>query len=159
MSTVEPYTGIMPEGWSGGEPVTKRYAGNFIHLYHVTRPCVGCGGVIGLDVTKNALLGTKKNAGLLMRRCPTCREAKRAGVGSRGGTSRPVVDVPGRPPVVEGAPMIVNELETLLAANRTMTEELHGLYLQNRELRERLAKYELAPAMELAAQENKLPWG
>lgn len=42
------------------------------------------------------------------------------------------------------------ELETLRTANATMKEELDCLYAANKELREKLAKYEPGPALEAA---------
>ena len=91
------YDKPLPEGWSGGDPVTKYWGGNYVHLYRVTRPCATCGAEISLDVTKGALDGSKKNAGLLLRNCPKCRaERKAGGVGSRGGRSRPVAEAGAR---------------------------------------------------------------
>jgi len=84
----------------------------------VTRPCATCQAEISIDVTKQAIQGFKKNAGLLLRNCPKCRaERKAGGVGSRGGKSRPVAGDP---------PASTDELETLRAANATMKEELEG---------------------------------
>lgn len=152
------FEGPLPEGWQGGAPVTKHWNGDFIHLYRVTRPCATCGAEISLDVTKKALQGFSKNAGLLLRNCPKCRaERKNGGPGSRGGTSRPQTAAAPEP-VTD-----VGELETLRTANATMKTELDPLYARNRELFEevqalkaRLAKYELSP--ETFAQ-NKPPWG
>jgi hypothetical protein len=130
------YEGEIPEGWQGGAPVTKFWNGNFIHLYRVTRACANCAAEISLDVTKNALDGSKKNAGLLLRNCPKCRaERKAGGPGSRGGNSRPTT----RSEPTTGTS---DELESLRTANATMKEELEGLYAQNKELRQRLASYE-----------------
>ncbi len=142
------YEGELPEGWQGGEPVTKYWNGNFIHLYRVTRACATCQAEISLDVTKHALDGSKKNAGLLLRNCPKCRaERKAGGPGSRGGNSRPTAGaapaaqptgaVPADKTLIDTA-----ELEKLRTANATMKEELDGLYMQNKELRQRLASYE-----------------
>lgn len=123
------YDKPLPEGWSGGDPVTKYWGGNYVHLYRVTRPCATCGAEISLHVTKGALDGSKKNAGLLLRNCPKCRaERKAGGVGSRGGRSRPVAEV-ATPAAVDNT-----ELETLRTANATMKEELEGLYAQLKEL-------------------------
>ena len=47
-------------------------------------------------------------------------------------------------------------METLKMANKCMTEELDGLYAENKDLKTRLARYELQPAMEAA--QNKMPW-
>lgn len=132
------FDGELPDGWQGGDPVTKFWNGNYIHLYRVTQPCVTCGVEISIDVTRHALDGSKKNAGLLLRNCPKCRaERKAGGPGSRGGTSRPVAN--GSAPVqttIAAVPAeIMQELETLRTANATMKEELEGLYVQLKELR------------------------
>lgn len=147
MTQHETYTGTLPDGWSGGTPITKRFRGDFVHLYRLTRPCKSCGAEIKIDVTKRALDGEAKNAGLLLKNCTTCRaDRKNGGVGSRGGTSRPQVETAG------GA-------EHLVTANATMKQELVGVYAENRELRARLAKYELQPAMEaLASSPLTMPW-
>lgn len=133
------YDKPLPEGWQGGAPVTKYWGGSYVHLYRLTRACATCTAEISLDVTKGALDGTKKNAGLLLRNCPKCRaERKAGGVGSRGGRSRPVAgDAPAQ------AVADTTELEALRAAVVTMKEELEGLYAQNKELREQLAQHEL----------------
>lgn len=131
------YDGELPDGWQGGTPVTKKWNGDFVHLYRVTRPCKTCAAEIAIDVTKKALQGFKKNAGLLLRNCPKCREARKAGgPGSRGGTSRPVAVDAGTPIVAEKTAIITpEELESLRTANITMKEELTGLYAQLKELR------------------------
>lgn len=133
------YEGELPEGWQGGGPVTKFWNGNFIHLYRVTRACATCAAEISIDVTKHALDGSKKNAGLLLRNCPKCRaERKAGGPGSRGGNSRPTAGVaaPVQATIAAGMSQISTaELETLRTANATMKEELEGLYMQLKELR------------------------
>lgn len=151
MNVIAPYVGILPEGWLGGEGVTKRWRNEFIHLYRVHRPCKTCGTEIRIDVTKRALEGFSKNAGLLLRNCPSCREQRKAGgVGSRGGTSRPVADA---------LEAVQAPAETAQMMIETMKAELDGLYEVNRELRDRLAQYEL-PAFMRAAKEKskKMPW-
>ena len=146
------YDGQLPDGWKGGDPVTKYWNGDYIHLYHVTRPCATCGAEISLDVTKKALDGTKKNAGLLLRNCPKCRaERKAGGVGSRGGKSRPVA---GEPVAPASAPGVTEELEQLRTANATMKEELTGLYAQIKELR---GVQHVAPAVPKPVQTYELP--
>lgn len=128
------YEGILPEGWKGGDPVTKFWRGNMTHLYRVVRPCKLCEAEITLDVTRAALEGIKKNAGLLLRSCPACRaERKAGGPGSRGGKSRPVGGT-----VEQSRNAIENEMEILRTANATMRQELAGLYAQVRELHEQL---------------------
>ena len=154
---IEPFTGPLPEGWSGGEAVTKYWNGNFVHLYRVRRPCKTCQAEIRIDVTKAALQGFKKNAGLLLRNCPTCREARKGGIGSRGGTSRPVA-----PNAVQHTPATVVDVvtdETLRTINRTLEQEIDGLNMLLREANARLAKYELQPALVAAHQtESRMPW-
>ena len=147
-------TGLIPHGWSGGEAVTKWWRGKFIHLYRLRKNCAQCGKEMTLDVTKAAIAGEAKNAGLLLRNCPTCRGLRKAGgPGSRGGKSRPTAE--SLPPIATGAPG--SELERLGMMISTMREELAGLYDQLRDARERLAKYELPAAM-AAISERKMPW-
>jgi hypothetical protein len=145
-----PFDGPLPAGWSGGEATTKYWNGDYIHLYRVTRPCATCRGEISLSVSRKALQGFTKNAGLLLRNCPTCRaERKNGGPGSRGGTSRPTVQsTPAQ------APIDTTELEQLRMYKATVAEELAGLYSRNSELfaevqvlKARLAQYELPAAM------------
>lgn len=156
--TVEPFEGELPEGWSGGEAVTKFWNGKFLHLYRVRRPCKTCQAEIRIDVTKAALQGFKKNAGLLLRNCPTCREARKAGgVGSRGGGSRPVAEGGGTPPakpetIIVG---VSDELERLRNINHSLEQEVDGLNMLLREANGRLAQYELQPALQAA---NRMPW-
>ena len=164
------FDGVLPDGWTGGTPVTKRWRGDFLHLYRVTRPCATCGAQINLDVSRKALQGFAKNAGLLLRNCPGCREQRRAGgPGSRGGTSRPTAEaVPATQ--AAAAPAVVTEPHwkpddavehpKLLAyiqdlAREYLEMELYGAKCQVLELQQQLAKYELQPAM--AAMKN-LPW-
>lgn len=147
--THAPYENPLPDGWQGGEPITKHWNGEFIHLYRVTRPCASCATVISIDVTKKALLGTSKNAGLLLRNCPKCREARKAGgPGSRGGKSRPSIDETTAPLA------IIDDTEKLQMMVNVMREELDGLYgrdkelfAENQVLKARLATYELQGAM------------
>ena len=146
------YDKPLPEGWSGGDPVTKYWGGNYVHLYRVTRPCATCGAEISLHVTKGALDGSKKNAGLLLRNCPKCRaERKAGGVGSRGGRSRPIAEA------APAAAVDNTELEALRTANATMKEELDGLYTQIKELREKLARYEGGTSVAAPAPVAKAP--
>jgi hypothetical protein len=151
------YDGELPDGWQGGEPVTKYWNGDYIHLYRVMRPCATCGAEISLDVTKKALDGTKKNAGLLLRNCPKCRaERKAGGVGSRGGKSRPVAgDPPGH--VVASSADVTEELERLRTANATMKEELDGLYVLLKELRQQQPTPTAVPIVKSAVQPYRLP--
>lgn len=93
-----------------------------------------------IDVSRAALDGTAKNAGLHLRRCATCRARSKA----LNTSSRPHVE--GESPAQAVA---ISADETLRLANAAMKEELTGLYAQNRELREQLAKYE---------PELRMPW-
>jgi len=169
------FEGALPDGWQGGAPVTKYWKGDYLHLYRVTRPCGTCAAMISIDVSKKALQGFSKNAGLLLRNCPTCRAARKAGgPGSRGGTSRPTaVGAPQAAAPV--APAVDNaELEKLraelkeaweahaelskgLAGLRKFANEAFGLsYIGDAinyesvaaAYKVRLAQYELAPAMD-----------
>jgi predicted nuclease with TOPRIM domain len=171
-TTAEPYKGDLPHNWTGGEAITKWWRGSLVHLYRLRKPCMQCSGEMTIDVTRKALEGEAKNAGLLLQRCPDCRAA------AKGGSSRPKIRLydgeqkPQNSATVQVAVMDntenealkarIKELEaqdeTLQMVNNTMREELNGLYAQLKELRERLARYELPAAMK-AASENKLPWG
>ena len=147
------YDKPLPEGWSGGGPVTKYWGGNYVHLYRVARPCATCGAEISLDVTKGALDGSKKNAGLLLRNCPKCRaERKAGGVGSRGGRSRPIAEAAAPVAAVDNT-----ELEALRTANATMKEELEGLYAQIKELRQQLGQGAVAEPQSPSVRTYKLP--
>lgn len=127
-------TGVIPYGWVGGEAVTKWWRGKHLHLYRLRKNCAQCGKEMILDVTKAAIMGTAKNAGLHLTRCPDCRAVSKEG----GGTSRPTTRSEPTPASES------SELEMLRTANATMKEELDGLYMQNKELRQRLASYEPA---------------
>lgn len=152
MNVIAPYDGILPDGWTGGEAVTKRWRGDFLHLYRVRRACAGCGTEITLDVTRRALEGQAKNVGLLLRNCPSCRAARKAGgPGSRGGKSRPTAEntIPATEEGEQTKDMVIT----------TMKAELTGLYKTVRELRDRLGKYELGPALAAAKESSKkMPW-
>ena len=107
-------------GWEVGEQVSKWWRGRFVSLYRLRKSCAQCGRGMVIDVTKAAIAGTAKNAGLHIVRCEECRNAAR----SEGATSRPVVL--GSAPT---APTDVNaELEQLRMANKIMKEELDGFY-------------------------------
>jgi len=140
------FEGELPDGWQGGLPTTKYWNGDYIKLYRVYRPCATCSAEISIDVTKKALQGFAKNSGLLLRNCPTCRAARKAGgPGSRGGKSRPTE---GPAPTIVTAVTVGNtELEKLRTMNATMKEELNCLYTYKKELEAKLAKYELPAAM------------
>lgn len=78
----------LPNGWQGGEAITKWWRGSILHLYRLRKACGQCSAEMVIDVTAAALNGDAKNAGLLLQRCQNCRAA------SKGGTSRPRTDVP-----------------------------------------------------------------
>lgn len=142
------FEGELPNGWTGGEPVTKYWNGDFVHLYRLTRPCNTCGAEMSIDVSKRALEGKARNAGLLLRNCPKCREErKNGGPGSRGGKSRPTVDSPNAPPAdkseLERLQMMVNNLK---AEVDPVYERNREMYAENQVLKARLSKYELNEA-------------
>lgn len=139
----EDYNGPFPKGWTGGQHVTKWWQGKHVHLYTVRKPCAECRNIMEISVTKAALEGKVKNAGLHLARCQHCRAKTKA----LGISSRPKTDAP----PFEETPMIGIAAETsvdesLRTANVTMKEEITALYAENKELRQRLAKYE-APRM------------
>lgn len=138
--TPDRYEGPLPAHWSGGEATAKWWRGKLMNLYRLTRACSECGGVMNIDVTKAALEGTAKNAGLHLKRCATCRARSQA----IGTTSRPHVNGE----LAGLSKLAYSDTEKTIIA--TMKEELKGLYALNKDLRERLAKYE-AP--------EKFPWG
>lgn len=148
-NTVENYAGELPNGWTGGQSLSKWWRGRFIHLYTLRRPCAQCGQEMRIDVTKAALDGTAENAGLHLKRCTTCRAASKALKTS----SRPRVE--GEPAPRKMAEVVSETAETMIT---TMKAELEGLYTQNRELHERLSKYELASALQAVAGGQKMPW-
>lgn len=154
--TVQNWDKPLPEGWSGGEPRTKWYRGQMVHLYTVRRACAQCTRTMELDVTAAALEGKAKNAGLQLKRCPDCRAA------SKGGSSRPkaVGPMPVATEVVEVVTVDSPEVIALRMTTQTMKEELEGLYETVRELRNQLAQYELSGAMRAQNEKRteKLPW-
>lgn len=155
-NTTEDYAGELPDGWTGGQHLSKWWRGKIVHLYTLFRACAQCGGKMRIDVTKAALDGTAKNAGLHLKRCATCRAAAKA----LGTNSRPKVEgeATPRPAASRQDTIQPNDAEQLRTANATMKDELDGLYAQTKELRERLAKYELPAAMEAVANGAKMPW-
>lgn len=148
------WKGELPKGWTGGQALSKWWRGQIIRLYTLRKPCAQCGGEMRIDVTKAALEGTAKNAGIHLKRCATCRAKTKA----LNTSSRPHVEGEITKHALEQIPVDVLEVDQLRTANATMKEELKGLYAQNSALRERLAKYELAPAMEAVASGQRMPW-
>ncbi|MEL7086878.1 MAG: hypothetical protein AAGL98_00300 [Planctomycetota bacterium] len=150
----ENWTGPLPEGWSGGEAVTKFWHGSFVHLYRVTRPCVTCGTEISLDVSKRALDGEAKNSGLLLRNCPTCRAARKNGApGSRGGKSRPQAPASEHAPAPAATPAagpyaeVVRERDEYAETIMELTSRNRALFEELQQCKARLATYELQGAM------------
>lgn len=154
------WAGPLPNNWTGGESITKFWRGKWLHLYSLRKQCAQCQGTMTIAVTRAALEGTAKNAGLHLKRCAACRDANK-----RLNThSRPYVEGQEQRLAAQAAapdPAAMMELETLRATNATMKAELDGLYEVVRDLRKRLAQYELQPAMEAMAANHKtqkLPW-
>lgn len=139
--TDENYTGPMPEGWKGGAHVSKWWRGKMVHLYTLHKPCAECGAEMRIDVSKAALDGTAKNAGLRLKRCAVCRARDKA----TGTSSRPIVA--GQHDALKHALEGTTPDDALIAANEVMREELKGLYAELRTLRQRLEKYEPEPRM------------
>lgn len=145
-----PYDDPLPDGWKGGEPVTKYYNGSFMRLYRVTRPCATCGTEISIDVTGRALRGTKKNSGLLLRNCPHCRETRKAGgVGSRGGRSRPTAQAPETLKIASASELerLQQELETAARIKATMQEEITMAWEEIRKLEIKIKSLESRACM------------
>ena len=142
-------TGMIPHGWSGGESVTKWWKGNHLHLYRLRKNCAQCNAEMTIDVTKAAIMGTAKNAGLHLTRCPKCRAESKGGLGSRGGTSRPTVE--GQAPASDA----LTDTEFLEAELTGVYKQIDAVRAENAALKERLAKYELAPAIAAVAKPIK----
>lgn len=158
----EDWTGPLPAGWTGGESVTKWWRGKHMHLYSVRKPCAQCQREMKISVSGAALEGKAKNAGLHLTRCTECRTFAKLLPKT---SSRPKIEneTPQRKlqiltEAVEAIPADAIELADLRAMNETMKAELSGLYKQNRELREKLSRYEPTPAMEAVANGHRMPW-
>lgn len=149
-NTVEDYAGPLPDSWTGGQHLTKWWRGQMVHLYTLRKPCAQCSGEMRIDVSKAALDGTAKNAGLHLTRCASCRAKAKA----LNTSSRPKIE--GEPPPRALKQQALTPVEETTIT--TMKEELDGLYALNKELRVRLSKYELGPAMEAVASGQKMPW-
>jgi hypothetical protein len=138
-------TGLLA-GWTYDKEVNKWFQGAFRHAHRLTRPCPTCSETIVLDVTTKALEGNATNHGLALRRCKTCRKALKAGPQAYAVRKAAVADNPAPAPAQAAAPApqvasavppeIMQELETLRTVNATMKEELEGLYMQIKELRD-----------------------
>jgi hypothetical protein len=153
MNAVVDYTGPLPAGWTGGAAKSKWWRGKTVHLYTLKKPCAQCGKEMSIDVTRSAIEGTAKNAGLKLKRCQHCRS------NDPPANSRPLAKGP--PPMREPEPAPPGIEEQYRTTIATMTEELNALHAMNRELRERLAKYELPEALRAMANGapvHKMPW-
>ncbi len=164
------FTGIIPFGWKGGEAVTKWWRGQHLHLYRLRKDCAQCGQEMTIDVTKAAIMGTAKNAGLQLTRCVKCRSVAK----ETGGTSRPTT-INRAPAVAESGAdpveferlqrndeklfLIVRRLQTIMPATtlvdvveavEKMIEGGNRLKAEYDSLR---TKYELQPRIEAAARQ------
>lgn len=142
-------------GWTYDKPVNKWFQGAFRHAHRLTRPCPTCTETIVLDVTTKALEGKATNHGLALRRCKKCRTALKAGPEAYAVRKAEVADKPAPAQTVQAvaaAPAIdaalTEELERLRTANATMKEELDGLYMQLKELREIEQPRQATPAVQ-----------
>lgn len=168
-------TGVIPHGWQGGETVTKWWRGKFLHLYRLRKPCAQCGMEMSIDVTKAAIIGTAKNAGLHLVRCAGCRQKDPRDITSRP-TTRPVIGQ-GRNPAVEPAyeppedvepiPDVTAELETFKVRERMYIQSVQVLQARvatlEAKLAERPAEKPFDPHAALAAdiakkKTQKMPW-
>lgn len=124
-------------GWTRGEngprKIGRKTYGN---LTPFTRPCAVCGEPFSIFVTPKIAIGNADTNNFGLRNCEKHRRSKEAG--------GPEDDMAG-----------------LRMANEIMKQELAGLYARLAELNERLAQYELQPAMAKIAHTNgaaKMPW-
>lgn len=121
-------------GTAGPQKIgSKRYK----HLVEFSRPCATCKQPFSIFVTDKIAEGLADSNNFGLKNCELHR---------RG-----------------GAPVNAEELETLRSKDRVMADELAALYALNKELaeevaalKERLAKYELQPAM--LAFKEPFPW-
>ncbi len=122
------------DGWTHQRDHDKVQLGRkqYRNMEEWSRPCAVCGEPFSIFTRANGSGVVNSSFGL--RTCQSHR---------------------GERPGAVGTPA-TGEVEGLRTANATMREELDGLYSVVRDLRERLSKYELGPAM--AAQAGKMPW-
>lgn len=119
-------------GWTRGDAGPQRIGTKtYKNLVEFSRPCAACQKSFSIYVTPKIAEGLADSNNFGLKNCELHR---------RGG----------------GAP---EELENLRSKDRVMADELAGLYgfikelkQENAALKERLAQYELQPAME------KFPW-
>lgn len=139
-------------GWTYEKPVNKWFQGAFRHAHRLTRACPTCSEAIVLDVTTKALENRATNHGLALRRCKKCRVALKAGPETYAARKAETATVLKPEVIVVAAPVqtpliTAQELDELRMANATMKEELDYLYAYGKEMREKLAAYELGPAL------------
>lgn len=125
-------------GWVRGSdgPHTIRHK-TYKHLTQFTRACATCGKPFSIFVTRRVADGHADSNSFGLKNC----EQHRRGVSAAD----------------------TFELDMLRSKDRTMSEELAGLYQRNTELaaevlelRARLARYEVPAAV--ATQKQKMPW-
>jgi hypothetical protein len=111
------------DGWTHDRDHDKVQLGKkqYRNMEEWARPCAVCGEKFSIFVRANS--GTNSSFGLR-----TCKVHRGERPGANG------MAAPG-------------EVDALRTANATMREELDGLYVQLKELRDRLAKYELPAVM------------
>lgn len=157
--------GLIPHGWSGGEAVAKWWRGKHLHLYRLRKNCAQCEKEMTIDVTKAAIMGTAKNAGLHLTRCVKCREASRATDSQQVGMSRPHTAHDPVDQIIASA-SDNGEVTALRAQNEMFLKSIQALQQQNTQLNAELSKlrsetlstketYELPAAM--AAAKLRLP--
>jgi hypothetical protein len=115
----------------GAAGETKIGKKNYKNLTEFSRPCVTCGKPFSIFVTPKIAAGISDSNSFGLK---NCEEHRRSAVRD------------------------VGDIEALRSANNTMRLELDALYRTVGELRERLATYELQPAMERAASPLTFPW-
>lgn len=128
-------------GWERGASGEVKLKGRtYKDLTEFKRPCATCGNYFSIFVTAKIAEGRADSNSFGLR---NCEEHRRLPV--------PKADSP--------------ELEQLRMENRTMKEELDGLYKRDAEhfaeiqqLKARLSKYELTPALQAAGDLTKFPW-
>ena len=124
-------------GWDrvpGTTTIDNGKGKQYRNMVRYERPCAACGERFGVYVTQSTADGEARNSSFGLRNCEKHR-MKMVSAGSGGS---------------------IEEVNKLRSANTTMKAELEGLYVVIKELREQLAKYELAPAIERIAAPQSL---
>ena len=117
--------------WTKGSSGPQVLKGKtYANLVEFTRPCATCSKPFSIFVTAKIANGHADSNSFGLKNCEEHRRNK--------------------------SPADLSETDRLRTANATMKEELDGLYDTVRDLRERLAKYELPAAMEVLGQEQKV---